>query len=272
MIPQENLQELKIPQPKLSELYSDIILTDEEKEAIIEKALFEARYERQAQLNREAYREKINAPRSSKRYTADDLLTHLKTLPGFVLDDDNTGVVKSLCLYFTDDIRFETQYGFDLTKGIVLFGTVGVGKTVLMSAFRNNQKQSFQVVACQDVESTYARIGDDKKDDTGELGLKKFYNNVPLSATNQYGQNDLGFLFDDLGQENTRTKFYGTERNVMSEILFQRHKNVDFTCTHITTNLSADQIKEAYGIRVADRMREMFNFISFPSTATSRRK
>jgi DNA replication protein DnaC len=58
----------------------------------------------------------------------------------------------------------------------------------------------------------------------------------------------------------------------MHEVLTQRYKNGLFTSTHVTTNLSAEQIKELYGVRVADRMREMFNLISFPENAKSRRK
>jgi DNA replication protein DnaC len=263
--------ELKIQPQPLSELYSDIELTDEEKNEAIERALFEARYTKRARMNAEAYREKIMAPIEVKRYSAKQLFEFLKDTPGFDIDQDNEEVIKLLCLYFTNNPQFE-QKGYNLQKGLLLFGGVGVGKTQLLSMFRNNQKHSYQVVSCQDVEGTYARAGDDQNEDTGEKGLKKYYGVVSLSGPNQYGQTTLGFLFDDLGQENIATKFYGTQRNVMHEVLTQRYKNGLFTSTHVTTNLSAEQIKELYGVRVADRMREMFNLISFPENAKSRRK
>jgi hypothetical protein len=265
------MQELKIQPQPLSELYSNIELTDEEKNEAIERALFEARYAKNARLNMEAYREKITAPVSFKRYSARQLFTYLQEDPSFSLDQDNEEIVKLLCLYFTDNPQFEEK-GYNLNKGLLLFGGVGVGKTFLLSAFRNNQKFSYQVASCQDVEGTYARVGDDKNEDTGEVGLKKYYGLIPMTTLNQYGQDSLGFLFDDLGQENTATKHYGTQRNVMLEVLSQRYKNNLFTSTHITTNLSGEQINQVYGVRVADRMKEMFNLISFPESAKSRRK
>src|SRR5690606_3294245 len=263
--------DLKTPQPKLSELYRDIELTEEEKSEDIERALFEARYTKFAQRNAEEYRMKIMKPVEVKKYTSAQLLSFLDMTVGFVRDDDNSEIVQILCEYFGEDPAFEKR-GYNHNKGLLLFGGVGVGKTHLLSMFRNNQKCSYQVVACQDVEGAYARSGDDRNEKTGEVGLKKYYGLVSLSGANQYGQTSMGFMFDDLGQENIATKFYGTERNVMMEVLSHRYKNGLFTSTHLTTNLSAEQIKETYGIRVADRMREMFNLISFPMNAKSRRK
>ncbi len=41
--------------------------------------------------------------------------------------------------------------------------------------------------------------------------------------------------------------------------------------THATTNLSASELEEYYGNRVRSRMREMFNLISFESSAKDKR-
>lgn len=267
----KEIQQLQIQPQPLSELYSDVELTEDEKSEAIEKALFEARYTKYAQQQREAYNKKIITPVEIKSFTSAQLFSFLEQTPGFDIDKDNEAIIKLLCDYFSEDPSFEER-GYSLSKGLLLFGGVGVGKTNLLSMFRNNQKESYLVVACQDVEGSYARNGDDQNEKTGEAGLKKYFVNTPLNSQNQYGKVQIGYLFDDLGQENINTKFFGTERNVMVEVLSQRYKNRLFTTTHITTNLSADEIKEKYGIRVADRMREMFNLISFPSTAKSRRK
>lgn len=267
----EKMERLGIQQPNLSELYSEIELTDEERNTAIEKALFEARYEKHAAIQREAYRQKISAPIHIQRYTSEQIYNFLQMTEGFKIDKENADIIHLLCEYFGQDHQFESR-GYSLKKGILLFGGVGVGKTFIMSVFRINQVHSYQVVSCQDVEGAYARCGDERNEKTGEVGLKKYYGLVSITPPNMYGQTQHGFLFDDLGQENTATKFYGTERNVMMEVLAQRYKNGLFTSTHITTNLSADQIKEMYGVRVADRMKEMFNLISFPEHAKSRRK
>ena len=41
--------------------------------------------------------------------------------------------------------------------------------------------------------------------------------------------------------------------------------------THLTTNLSASEIEQAYGNRVRSRMREMFNLIAFDREAKDKR-
>lgn len=274
---QNALQKTGITSPSLSELYTDIELTEEEKNEAIEKALFELRYQKQAERNARAYREKITAPVPVIRYTSDQLKQALRNQPEFDIDGDNERVVDLLCHYFSEDPRFEEQKDVDgkpysLKKGILLFGAVGVGKTQLLEIFRNNQKQSYQVVTCHDVEGTYAKNGPDFHPQTGAPGLRKYFGLVSLQTMNQYGHDTLGFFFDDLGQEVTHTKFFGTERNVMEEVLIQRYKNGLFTSTHVTTNLNREMLKETYGIRVADRIREMFNFIAFPPNAKSRRK
>jgi DNA replication protein DnaC len=75
-----------------------------------------------------------------------------------------------------------------------------------------------------------------------------------------------------LGTE-ANAKHYGHEKNVMAEIILNRYdNNLPYHCTHITTNLTADEIKAQYGTRVTDRIREMFNIIKFPVGAKSRRK
>lgn len=246
-------------------------LTEEEKNEAIEKAIYNAYYEKQARLNMIAYKERLSQQKQFKRHTAEELKNWLENRPGFNIDKDNEAIIDKLCLYFSNDER-ASKVGINLQKGILLFGKVGVGKTLLLDVFRMNQKQSYQPVSCMDVEGTYARNGDDRNESNGELGLKKFFVDHILSAQNQFGQETMGYFFDDLGQENPATKYFGTERNVMLEVLSHRYKNKLFTSTHVTTNLNAKQLEERYTMRVADRMREMFNFLSFPPAAQSRRK
>jgi DNA replication protein DnaC len=55
-------------------------------------------------------------------------------------------------------------------------------------------------------------------------------------------------------------------------ILKRYDRDLPYRTTHITTNLSADQLMERYDNRAMDRMRAMFNIIDFPITEKSRRK
>ena len=80
------------------------------------------------------------------------------------------------------------------------------------------------------------------------------------------------YCFDDLGTENN-LKYFGNECNVIAEIILSRYdiytsKNIQ---THITTNLSASEIENAYGNRVRSRLRHMLNLIAFDKNTLDKR-
>lgn len=233
--------------------YDHIILTEEE---TIE-ALRAARESKHFLQRRLEYGQSLNKPREIPTATAESVYEIFKSQ--YEVDDDNDYVVSNLCYYFTNDPRFSG----DLNKGLLLFGGVGIGKTTLMHFFKRNPKASFKVVSCRDIESDFSS--------EGEKSVRNCSYNIAISE-NEFMQKEIGFCFDDLGTE-ANAKFYGKEKNVMAEILLNRYDNrIPFTYTHITTNLSHAEVKEQYGIRVYDRMKEMLNIIIFPSDSKSRRK
>jgi hypothetical protein len=228
-----------------------------------EEALRVAREQKHYLLKKISYLEGLNAPREIKRYTADEILTFLQQV--LTIDESNREVVWILCLYFSQDARFEFEReGFKLDKGLCLFGGVGVGKTTLMEKFFQNQRQSYVIRMCRQVEDEFAQRGD--------IILRDYGISKPASANGDpYGHQVLGYCFDDLGTE-PPSKYYGKNTDVMAEVLLNRYdRRVPFTQTHVTTNLSTDEIYQRYGSRVSDRMQEMFNIITFPVGAKSRR-
>jgi hypothetical protein len=199
----------------------------------------------------------LNKPRDIPNATAEEVYDVYKEL--FLVDDTNQDVVWRLCFYFTNDKRFNG----DLNKGLLLFGGVGIGKTTLMDFFKRNPRASYKVISCRDIESDFSS--------EGEKSVRLCSRNIVIPE-NEFLQKEIGFCFDDLGTE-ANAKFYGKEKNVMAEILLNRYDNyLPYTCTHVTTNLSQNEVKEQYGIRVYDRMKEMFNIITFDKNAKSRRK
>lgn len=167
--------------------------------------------------------------------------------------------------YFTKDTRF-SDAGYSLSKGLILFGPVGCGKTTLMKAFTKNPQQSYTVVSCRKLADQYKQ--------EGMNGIYKYFDTVKNNMPHlYYGHTQLGWCFDDLGTESNK-KNYGDELNVMSETILNWYDKigVGFNKIHITTNLTGDQIKEVYGYRVASRMREMFNVIEFDSNEKDKRK
>lgn len=176
-------------------------------------------------------------------------------VPDFVVTDQIKTVLNALCYYFTDNEQFEKiNTDWSLQKGLFLWGNVGVGKTTLMHLFSKNKRQCFQVVSCRKFSNEFAKFGDDVIDP-----YRSVLYSVP--GSDNYLQKQMGVCFDDLGTEKDAVN-YGNRKNIMEEILLDRYDNkVPFYQTHITTNLSAQEIEERYGTRVRSRMREMFNMI-----------
>lgn len=200
------------------------------------------------------------------KYTAEEYYKAFTNL--FPIDEENEKpymvIVKSLCAYFAGDKRFETA-NLKLGKGILLFGGVGVGKTTLLQAFRQNMSFSYRIVSCRDIESEFSQGGD-------SIVQKYSFNFKIPTNSNPYGHQEIGYCFDDLGTETSVSKHYGKAKNVMSEIILNRYDHgLDGPATHITTNLSEQEIEEVYGTRVIDRIRGSFNIIAFPENAKSRR-
>ena len=68
-------------------------------------------------------------------------------------------------------------------------------------------------------------------------------------------------LIDDLGTEPERCLVYGEERHPMTDVILERYQ--DNLTTIIASNLTLDNIKDRYGARVHDRMKEMYAGIRY---------
>lgn len=229
-------------------------MTDEE----TAEALRAGREKKYYMLKQIEYRERLQRTAQYKTFTADELYDFFTMQ--YEIDAMNAEVVKEVCKYFSNDLSFNG----DLGKGLLILGGVGVGKTSLMKFFIKNQRFSYRVESCRDVEAKFGEMGDNYID--------RCSFNMPITANSDpFGHQVVGFCFDDLGTE-SNAKFYGKEKNVMAEIILNRYDNqMNLISTHITSNLTIDGIKEIYGSRVIDRMRQMFNVITFPHNAKTRR-
>jgi len=179
----------------------------------------------------------------------------------FLIDDHNRIILDKLFLYFTASPD-AYKHNMDLSKGILLMGGVGTGKSTIMRSFALNQHVSFKFTSCMLVSYEFA-----------EHGFKVIldYNKVDTIARNRFGQGERGVCFDDLGTENQR-KRYGDSVNVMADIILNRYESVPHNMTHITTNLNAEDIEYYYGKHIRSRMRKMFNILAFNNDSPDRRK
>lgn len=249
----DELMPLSKPESHL-ENYDHIHLNEDQ----VKEALRQGREKEHYRLKQIEYRERLMKTPQYPKYNSEQVFEWFGLQ--YTVDDDNVTIVQELCKYFTGDSRFNG----DLNKGLLLAGGVGVGKTTMMKFFMKNQVQSYRMESCREVESKFSADGEQ---------FVYFCSFMIPIATNAdpFGHQSVGICFDDLGTE-ANAKHYGKEKNVMAEIILNRYDNkLPFTATHITTNLTAEELAKQYGSRVTDRMRQMFNIIEFSPETKSRR-
>jgi hypothetical protein len=175
----------------------------------------------------------------------------------FLLHEKDKATILLLLCWFLQDEMAAPQLGLQLHKGIFLTGPVGCGKTTLMKLMNTLTPNTFIIKPCRDITIEFIEEG--------------------FSVITKYskGLSDIAriFCFDDLGVESS-LKYYGNECNVMAEILLTRYDLFISRklITHITTNLSAQEIEETYGTRIRSRMREQFNLVAFEKNSVDKRK
>ena len=143
----------------------------------------------------------------------------------------------------------------DPDKGLLIWGDIGTGKSTMLKIIREfcslvrphieGNRYYFRIDNVIDVCAAYA----DESIYGGYRGIRQYIDS-PRQA------------FDELGSETLPTGRYGNFENVMQYIFQSRYDNRYHQFTHATTNFTIDQIQEAYGERIYDRFKEMFNFVA----------
>lgn len=132
----------------------------------------------------------------------------------------------------------------DRRPGLLLYGTVGSGKTTLSDSLLKT------ILILHPNERIYRRsalaISAEAKDSPD--GFKETIRSKLL-------------FIDDLGEEPAVVKNYGNEISPIVELLYYRYDRQLFTV--ITTNLTEQEISSRYGVRIEDRFAEMFDRIYF---------
>ena len=136
-------------------------------------------------------------------------------------------------------------------SGLFLYGAAcGTGKTTLANAMCTLVNYIFDSVFSSERKTVYR---------TTAINLVKMYSDNPEQYKRLANQ-ELLFV-DDLGTEPASIKIYGNEFSPVTELIYNRYEKQQWTI--VTSNLSDEQIKERYGARIDDRIREMFDKIHF---------
>lgn len=177
----------------------------------------------------------------------------------FTIHKQDHPALYKMLVYFLHIPREAHEAGLDLTKGLLVTGPIGCGKTTWINLMRfvPAPERNYIVKTCRDVSFEFVQEG---------------YTTIDRYSRNSYRNNKpKAFAFDDLGTERN-IKHYGNECNVMAEILLSRHEHHHTgMITHLTTNLSASELEASYGNRLRSRMRQMFNLIAFPANSPDKR-
>lgn len=166
--------------------------------------------------------------------------------PGFTIRNDQKVLMHDI---FAWCMMMPGKY--DPNKGLWLHGDIGTGKSTMLEIvkqfcglirpkFEGKFPYSFRTSNAITVCGEFA--------DNGYNGIESY-----ITSRRQ--------AFDELGSEYSPTSHYGTVDNVMQYILQRRYDNRHESFTHVTTNLTIEQVSERYGARIYDRCKEMFNFV-----------
>lgn len=175
---------------------------------------------------------------------------------GFIIDDDNEQVVITVLLYF---LRHEKFFESPLLKnnpsfykGLLIFGDYGVGKTMLFESLWSIGRKLILDRGISDLWFNKISAGSFVEKYMEQVGMP---NEIRTMYIEDFYKGRL--YIDDLGFE--KLAFNKTE--LFADILFERHKRGSVTLC--TTNLNPSSISDRYGVRIGDRLTQMFNVINW---------
>lgn len=158
------------------------------------------------------------------------------------LDDAAKGHIMDMCQWLINSDKW----------GVMLMGSVGNGKTTLMKATVKLLKTAYSNTLTESgIPMMVSMSTTTAKDLTNAARKGAEFNN------NQY----MVCAIDDMGEEPTEVMSFGNVITPITDIMEERYAKRQITI--ITTNLDANGIKNKYGERVADRLRQMVRIITF---------
>lgn len=140
--------------------------------------------------------------------------------------------------------------------GLLLYGSVGTGKTTALYALRRVIN-----AACQAERDDNTLLGYGKEV-IEVVKAKQIVQSYTENPPHYVNIKRTGLLaIDELGVEAVDVKSYGNASEPIIDLLSYRYDKMKVTA--ISSNLTMKQIEERYGLRLADRFNEMFHKVAF---------
>jgi len=168
------------------------------------------------------------------------------TYSEFVCDDNNSEIITNLYYYFIGD---QESCAWNVDKGIYMYGKIGCGKTLLMSAY-------LKVVGglCRII--------------TTSIHAKQIYERIQKKGIESMVMCPL--FIDELGRESLEINEFGNKIRPIQDLFAMRYESG--ARTFCTSNFSAEQlegkvvdgVQKGYGKYVRTRMEEMMNIVKLP--------
>lgn len=146
----------------------------------------------------------------------------------FIMDDNTVSKVESVVKWMYSSRK----------RGLLLCGTIGNGKTTMLRAISYLFGSHAMYMEAQSIYDHFRQ--------------SRSFPSFPSRGI---------LLIDDLGVEPPSSNDFGEVRYPLAELLMARYRHN--ATTVIATNYTLDQIGQAYGDRVLDRMREMFAQLTY---------
>lgn len=202
-------------------------------------------------------------------------------------DDDSAVNLRTILLYFCEDKRFfktsillKKHNGLELepcfSKGLLIVGNSGNGKTTVMNAIRNAINKA-TIKARNDHWKSYPKWNEKRFTFISAPAVVEEYDSlegITEKADFYKKYNTFRYCFDDLFRERVGNNFGRVD--LFTDILFRRYENKAVTHANmnfLNSNSMDDALKEfgrRHGSHIYDRVFAMFNVIEFKGKSKRR--
>lgn len=167
--------------------------------------------------------------------------------------DKVRSIYRDVMLYFRGDDVNQTR--LDISKSLYLYSSTGSGKTLLLDVFKEYTKNVLQ-------QNSFRRFtANEIALDIKKRGIEAIEQYVIDISSNK----PIAMYIEDFGTGMLKLKDYGTEVDVMAELIMRRYRyfQTHNMPTHICTNIKPQDLATVFDQRIESRLKEMCNFIDF---------